>query len=46
MKLAVRENSTTREFVYKIGGKVLLMKDHMEMLRKSELMRSIRKEAH
>lgn len=33
-----RENSTRREFSYAVGGKVLLKKDHLEILRKTELL--------
>ena len=32
-----RENSKRREFTYKVGSKVLIKRDHLHILRKTEL---------
>ena len=33
-----RENSKRREYTYKVGGKVLLKRDHLHILRKTQLL--------
>ena len=33
-----RENSRRREYTYKVGGKVLIKKDHLHILRKTQLL--------
>merc|ERR1712155_77877 len=33
-----RENSKRREYTYKVGGKMLLKRDHLHILRKTQLL--------